>query len=263
MENNNQDENKLIKVEEGTNFTIDLDETSIEKILEKDKTAKLVGAFSPNALGKKKLTAIFNYKEGDVVEVSSETEVIQVKLNIELVKPVDFSKNFPLNFEEEVEFLIKNETGLDATEIQIKTNLLENVTVEEGKPDGSEGYNWESPIDLDIFEKNNSSKLDPSHRFRVKGKLKTDETGEKKLTILVKYRELESLAEDDLEKQGAKFEENINIESVPIEGLLKKTLPDKTKLGNSYNVIFNFINKSKQFPATDVRIEIMQGEEGT
>ena len=263
MENNKQDRNNLnINIKEGTNFTINRDKTNIEKILEKDTTAKLVGAFSPNALGKKKLTAIFKYKEGEAVAVSGEIEVIQVKLNVELVKPVGFANIFPLNSEQQVEFFIRNETALDATEIHIETSSLENVTVEKGAPD-SEGYNWENPIILDIFEKNTSSKLDPSHRFRVKGNIKTDEMGEKKLTILVKYRELESLAEDDLEKQGARFEKTINIENVPITGSLESSLPDKIKLGNSYNVIFNFFNKSKQFSATDVRIEIMQEEEST
>lgn len=233
--------------------------------LEKSQTAELAGTFIPSEAGKQKLVAVFKYAEGKSVEAFTETEVIQVKLKLRLLKPEFLSEKLPFNFKQEVEFFIENPTEFDATKILLKVSgLLDGLFIVREKPDGKGDYEKVEDENLTLadFSENSAITLDSKHRFRLKGKIKTDKIGTETLSILVKYDELKTLSESDPTKDGEKFEKTITIEGVSVVGNVKTKLPDKVKLGESYEVIFEFTNQSANFPATGVNISIEEKPEG-
>lgn len=264
MEDNNNGENVTLNTESKvvvnkvTGFTVDekLSENINTNSLAANSTAKLVGNFIPDVLGIRKLTATFKYAEGKDIPISSETKVIQVQLSVALDPSVSLPDKVALNCDHEVTFLIKNETELDATAIQINTTLLNDVKILEEEP-VNDGYKAGHAITIEDFNTKNDNKLDPNHQYRVTGKLNTEEQGAKDLTLLVKHKELESLKEGDENKNGVKFEKTITIETVKIAPSVEG-LPVKIKLGESADVIFSFTNESADFSATNVKIEITQ-----
>lgn len=264
MVNTESEDFSIITNEAGTGFTVDEDKSEhIARSLEKSAIAKLAGNFIPKNLGTRKLVALFNYKEGQPVEVSAKTEVVQVKLTIDLVTPKELPDKLAFNSTQEVEFFIKNETDLDATEIFINTDGLLAITIIEEEPDGNNGYKpVEKTLNIQAFSSRNSEvKLDPSHRFRIKGKVATNELGSKNLKIVVGYKELASLTELDSDKAGAKFEKAINIESISVIRDVVTRLPEKIKLGSKHPVVFQFTNQSAEFSITGISISIEEKEQ--
>lgn len=275
MEDNNITELEAKRTETGTSiirindtikgeFEIDANksENTNKALLGKKEIITLAGNFTAKTLGKKTLVAIFNYDEGEEVRSKIlETEAIQVSLSIKLDESSSLPEKLPLNSEEEVEFLVTNESGLDATEITLETELLNEVTIVKQIPDGEGNYKTESPISLEKFNQQGNNSLDHTHRFRINGKIKIVERENNKLSVLVKYKELETLAVNDPDKNGKKFAKDIEIVEVPIAMEVIKPLPNKIKLGVATPVSFKFTNQSEQFAATNVQIEITQAEQ--
>jgi hypothetical protein len=256
----------IIHIDEAINEEFNVDYEASQNInsahLDKAVVINLVAKFSPKTQGARTLRAILTYAEGEAVKSEVlETKAIQVSLSIGLATPSTLPEKLSLNSDQAVEFLIKNESGLDATQIKLNVELLDGVTIVKEIPDGNGGYITEgSEIQLDEFNAQANNSLDFEHRFRIKGKVKTDETGKKTLSVLVRYDELKTLADNDSDKAGKKFESNIEIVGVPIEVQIIKPLPKKIKLGQTAELGFKFTNKSDQFAATNVQIEITQGD---
>ncbi|MCZ6913117.1 MAG: hypothetical protein O7C59_00305 [Rickettsia endosymbiont of Ixodes persulcatus] len=250
----------VINKEDETGFTINNDTS--EKINDDTLTVKdsikLAGTFTPKIAGKRKLITTLKFKEGQAIKLPAEIEVIQVQLSVSLERPKEFSK-FALNSDQKIVFLITNTSGLDATEIKIEQMadpLLKDIVIKKEKLVNEAYENVGDSKDITSFNLDDN-KLDTSERLYITGKLKTNEEGKKKLGILVKYKEAETLEDSD-DKLGAKFEQEITIVGVTIVGKVDPKLPQKIKLGGSYEVTFIFTNESTEFPATGLKLEVKQ-----
>jgi hypothetical protein len=269
MEDNNNVENlefaepkqdfEIVKVSDNFEIKKDVSENIASTLAEKT-TAKLVGTFTTKKAGKQKLTAIFKYGEGDAVKVFTETEVIAVKLVIKLDKPTVLPKNLAINSEQEVEFLINNPTEFEATKIKLEgIEGLVDISIIKEKPKNDGDYEVVgNTLSVEDFNKGSEVKLDAKHRFRIKAKIKTDEAESTTLKLLVKYHELEYLEQADVDKEGAKFEQTVDVQAIKVIGEVTTKLPAKIKLGSEYEVVFQFINENTEFSATGVNITVTE-----
>ncbi len=251
----------LINEENETGFKINTDTSkNINKnTLNVSDYIKLAGTFTARTAGTRNLIATLTFKEGQEIKLPAETKVIQVQLSVSLEQPNKASK-FALNSDQEIVFIIANTSELDATKIKIEqmSDLLskDDIHITKEKLVNETYEEVGDSKDIESFNKDDNS-LDTAERFRVTGKLKTDEKGKKKLGILVKYKEAETL-EAAVDKLGAKFEKEITIVGVTIVGKVESMLPPKIKLGSSYDVTFIFTNESTEFPATGLKLEVKQ-----
>lgn len=239
--------------------------------LEPKDSSKLVGIFKPGTAGKKKLTTIFKYNESCVTLDFAETEVIQVLLVAELLAKLP--DKLVANSEHIIEFLIKNTSGLSATNIEIDGGalLFESITITEeiigGQPSTKPIYSLREFNSRSKTER----KLDTNKQFRVKATFRAkEETGIATLDTLIKYKESATLVDKDEQlglslnklKGGSttiigKLDDRGN-PRVFIEG--KVSIPDQLKLDQEETVEFTFENKSSEYPATGVVITIYAKE---
>lgn len=270
MEENNKDKDFLlvgadqtfsIITNDNTDFEIDKGHSeNIKASLSPNAVAKLAGTFTAKTAGKKILSAVFKYGEGDDATAVTETEVIAVKLVLSLVKPAILPAKLPKNHLQEVEFLLKNETEFEATKVQLEA--IEGLTGLVITKEKAKNNDYETVGDkISLVEANKlpqDTLLEAKHQFRIQGKLTTSETGSKIVKILVNYQELEYLDSIDKDKQEAKFEQAIEIQAISVIGTVTTNLPPKIKLGSTQQVVFQFTNQDAEFSATGINITVTQ-----
>lgn len=237
------------------------DSENIGHSLQKESSVILVGTFIAKNHGEKKLSVSFSYKEGDSIDLSTKTEVVQVQLNLEMIKSIP--EKVAAKSEHEVEFLIINKYGLDATDINIIPGMLGDITIIEESID----KNFEKVQEINRFsleefnlKQKNEKVLDSYRQFRVKGRAAINNSGLFKLGTWINYDEAQYLEKNEYKKGveivGSQNGKEIIVESISIIGELIQPLPDKIKLGKEYSIKFMFKNQSTDFSATDIKIDI-------
>ncbi len=271
MKENNNDKGSYLTIDKN-NFDVinntsqyfvlnEEDSKNIGHSLQKESSVILVGTFIAKKCGEEKLSVSFSYKEGDSIDLFTKTEVVQVQLNLEMIKSIP--EKVAAKSKHEVEFLIINKYGLDATDINIIPGMLEDITIiEESINEKFEVVEKINDFSLEEFnlKQKNEKVLDSYRQFRVKGKVIINDSGLFKLGTWINYDEAQYLEKNEYKKGveivGSQNGKEIIVESISIIGELIEPLPDKIKLGKEYSIKFMFKNQSPNFSATDIKIDI-------
>ncbi|WP_010598037.1 hypothetical protein [Rickettsiella massiliensis] len=271
MKENNNDKGSYLTIDKN-NFDVinntsqyfvlnEEDSKNIGHSLQKESSVILVGTFIAKKCGEEKLSVSFSYKEGDSIDLFTKTEVVQVQLNLEMIKSIP--EKVAAKSKHEVEFLIINKYGLDATDINIIPGVLEDITIiEESINEKFEVVEKINDFSLEEFnlKQKNEKVLDSYRQFRVKGKVIINDSGLFKLGTWINYDEAQYLEKNEYKKGveivGSQNGKEIIVESISIIGELIEPLPDKIKLGKEYSIKFMFKNQSPNFSATDIKIDI-------
>lgn len=226
--------------------------------LNPQETAKIVGDFQANSIGKKKILATFTYNEAEApVTLEVITEVIQVQLIGKIIKGLP--KEVVAKSKHSIELLVKNNTRLNATAIIIDKGNLSIETIDEEDIEG----NFIHTYTLEAVKDN----LKANHQYRIKGTIEIPENVAKtQLDVLIKYDESKSLTED-ADKSGLSFNTLAGgsttvvaqvVAKVGIEGNVTPTDVLRLKLNQAHQIQFTFKNKSFKYPATNILITISE-----
>ena len=245
-------------------FELDNTQSSyLTATLDKNTTATLVGQVKAQALGQSTLVISFTFNEMEQpVEITLTTEVVQVTLQAEMVKAIP--QHVVVNSEHDLEFLIKNTSLLDATNIQmVLGNLPESATIEEENSEDNvliDGVVRRTIVEFNQLDPS-ARKLDKARQFRIKARIKINQAGLFDLGTLITFDEAKTL-DDPTEQAGVKLtggvdnQQPITAEHITMISAITSPLPLKVKLGSQHVVKVTFTNQSESFPVTGINITV-------
>lgn len=251
-----------------SDFTVNEKESNNweKNTLKVNESAKIVGVYTPSAPGKKKLKALFTCNEKhDPIEIFLQTEVIQVQLIGEIIKGLP--EKVVVNSEHEIELLVKNISGLDATQIDIQIGRLLDDTISISEEDINK--NNLGTYTLIEFNEKTNKKLDTNKQYRIKGTYKAPkEEGNDPLDFLIKYNESQSL-KDTNEKMGLSFNTlpngsttviSIEDAKIKVTSIVKPEDIPTLKVNQKQKIEFQFTNADSQYPITGIHITVTESE---